>query len=383
MPYLLGQWEEGLGRSFAVTLSGPWAFASGDHGLAWLDTTQGLTRRTRSSTLGYASHLAVGAGVAVAASGSELRTFELPYPTLSGQEPQPGGALPWGAAVSVTLADRLPPSVVQGTGVELVGSAGVIPGTSTVQGSAVLFRSSVPLTPGDPVLARVTLGATPYVGGTVLAPWMWTVLPSAEAPSLRVDAVVPDYGGVEGGYPVVLTGAGFDAQTQVLFGTRPATVVPPVSEDTLQVLAPASPLPGPVRLRLSQGAAGTPVDVPGGFVYVAPLSLSRVVPPKVDLNGGVVTVEGTGFNRSLTARLDGLAAPVSQFTPTSFKVSVPPGPAGWLALEGNAGGCAAGGAGAGGAACRQRPAHCCCLGAAGHHGQSAGAAQHGLHGALQ
>ncbi|HEX8697913.1 MAG TPA: IPT/TIG domain-containing protein, partial [Myxococcaceae bacterium] len=333
VPYLLGQWEEGLGRSYAVTLSGPWALASGDHGLAWLDTTQGLRRRTRSSTLGYASHVAVGAGVAVAATSQELRTFELPYPTISGQEPQPGATLPWGAAVSVTLADRLPPTVVQGTGMELVGSAGVIPGTRTVQGAAVLFRPSVPLTPGEPVQARVTLGATPYVGGTVLGPWTWTVLPSAEAPPLRVDAVVPDYGDVAGGYPVVLTGAGFDAQTQVLFGTRLATVVPPVSEDTLQVLAPASPLPGPVRLRLSQGAAGTPVDVPGGFVYVAPLALSRVVPPKVDLSGGVVTVEGTGFNRSLTARLDGLAAPVSDFTPTSFKVSVPPGPAGWLSLQ--------------------------------------------------
>jgi hypothetical protein len=332
VPTLLGRWERS-GRSFAVALSGPWALASGDHGLAWMDTTQALQRRTWSSTLGHASQLAVGAGVAVAASGSELRSFELPYPTISSQEPSPGGGLPWGGAVSVTVADRLPPSVLQGTAVELVGSAGEILGTRTVQGSAVLFRPEVALTPGEPVQARVTFGATPYVGGTVLAPWTWPVLPLAEAPALRVDSLVPGHGDVAGGYRVVLTGAGFDEQTQVRFGTQVVPVVPPVAAGTLQVMAPASPLPGPVRVRVSQGNTGAPVDVPGGFVYVAPLTLSRVTPSRVDLNGGLVMVEGSGFNRGLTARVGGLVAPASDFTPTSFKVNVPGGPAGWLDLE--------------------------------------------------
>ncbi|MET0405376.1 MAG: Ig-like domain-containing protein, partial [Cystobacter sp.] len=280
-----------------------------------------------------ASHLAVGAGVAVAASASELRTFELPYPTLSGQQPLPGGALPWGAAVSVTLADRLPPSVAQGTGLELVGSGGAIAGTRSVQGSAVLFQPSAPLMPGEPVLARVTFAATPYVGGTVGAPWTWSVLPAAEAGALRVDSLLPGHGDIAGGYPLVLRGLGFDARTQVRLGTQVASVVPPVTADRLEVLVPASPWPGPVRVRVSQGPEATPVDVPGGFVYVAPLSLSRVTPSRVDLSGGTVTVEGSGFNRGLVARLGGLVASTSDFTPTRFKLRVPPGPDGWLELE--------------------------------------------------
>ena len=232
----------------------------------------------------------------------------------------------------MVLAERLPASVVQGTGLELVGSAGVIPGERSVQGSAVRFLPSAPLNPGEPLLARVSFGATPFLGGTVLSPWTWSVLPSAQAPALRVDSLMPDHGSVAGGYPMVLKGAGFDEQTEVRFGTRIATVVPPVTADTLRVLVPASPLPGPVRIRVSQGATGTPVDVPEVRLRGA-ADDSRVTPSRVDLAGGVVTVEGSGFNRGLVARLGGVQVSVSAFTPTSFRLSVPSGPEGWLDLE--------------------------------------------------
>jgi hypothetical protein len=125
---------------------------------------------------------------------------------------------------------------------------------------------------------------------------------------LVVTALAPKSGPLEGGNEVVLTGQGFTADAEVLFGGQSSPQVTYVSAKQLKVLVP----------RGAQTA--DPVDVVvynkngsntqrRAYQYVAPTRISQVTPLAGPLAGGTsVTVTGQGFTGATAVSFGTLAA---------------------------------------------------------------------------
>ncbi len=307
-PVHLGTWSSAALRypnALALAVSGPWVLAGTRERVVWLDSTSGLSERTyfarKDATF---AQVAVVAGVAAVAEwGDRLDVLEIPYPVLTSASPLPGGAVPPGGSIAVTLSSRLPISTVAGTSVALLDGASVVAGTSSTAGGTARFAPAATLDGGRFYTARVTLGATPYVGGDVMAPWQYPVLGGVPASGVVASAISPSVGSTAGGYTAEISGSGFGAdpaQVQVWFGGASAPVEA-ASDGLITVRVPAALAAGPARVAVARGAEKA--DVPGGFVYVAPLALSTIAPTVVGLPGGTVKVTGTGFTRGLVAKL--------------------------------------------------------------------------------
>jgi hypothetical protein len=137
---------------------------------------------------------------------------------------------------------------------------------------------------------------------------------------------------MSGGNMVTITGSGFDAGTNVTFGGVAATLATEPSSTTLNVFAPAAPAAGPVTLRVTN-SAGEELVLEGGYVYVAPVTVSSVSPSTIDLSGGWVSIAGTGFTRGIVVTFDHALVPVRTVTPIHVEAQVPAGVPGYVELE--------------------------------------------------
>ncbi|HYO69100.1 MAG TPA: IPT/TIG domain-containing protein, partial [Archangium sp.] len=331
LPAVLGNWNPPTGSmSTAVPTSvsfvGPWVLAAGYDRATWFDTTHGLVARTFMTypAMYYGGQALIGDGVAAIGSSSGTYLFDtLPYPSVAAASPLPGGLLAAGEPVSVTLPSEDPTSRVAATGVKVFDGAAEVTGSRTLLGSTVRFTPSS-LTQGRPYTVQVTFPAKDFVGGNLLAPWSFPIGATGVTREAVVSTVTPAAGSTAGGYTVELVGQGFDAQTKVYLGANLAPDTRTPTATSLSVTAPASLSAGPVRVRVVTGRGET-VDVPGGFVYVAPLTLAGVTPGKVDFDGGWVRVIGSGFTRGLRVAFDGVNANLRNITATSVEAQVPAG----------------------------------------------------------
>ncbi len=331
-PAVVNTWSGAPTPPTGIAMAGPWILAGGGQSVALLDASDALAQRTFGTwAVGTKDAFAFVNGAAVAAGGSGTDVFELPYPVPASVSPLPGGALAPGGAVAVSLPGALPLTVAATTSLDVLDGGAPVSGTRAIAGASVRFAPAA-LVAGHVYEARVGLGAAPFVGGAVDAPWSFNFVGGPGASSLRVDSVTPSAGDVAGGYPVTLTGAGFDAATAVKFGGQLAANIAGGSAASLSVVAPPAAAAGPALVQVRNGA-GDEVDLPGGFAYVAPLAVTSVSPAVLDVSGGWIRVTGTGFTRGLAVQLGGVPAQVQSINPTWFEALVPAGAPGPVALD--------------------------------------------------
>ena len=139
---------------------------------------------------------------------------------------------------------------------------------------------------------------------------------------LRVDAVIPPRGPVEGDTPIVITGSGFTTETVVYFGSRPVNVE--LIDGDLVGHSPPGQGPGPVAVKVLDPTYGEEV-LPGGFEYISPLAIDSVSPNRVPTDGGVeVTIRGRGFDDDTRASFGGTTGLRHTLVdPTLMRVIVP------------------------------------------------------------
>jgi hypothetical protein len=170
--------------------------------------------------------------------------------------------------------------------------------------------------------------------------------PDSGALPTFVYQAAPNRGPVAGGTPVNLTGKGFQSglvptdpglaaqQTLVTFGGNPALSLTILSDDTIQVVAPAGAA-GPADIALTNpntinSTSGQPATCSGCFTYQPPVEIDSVTPSRGPLTGGspTLTVRGLGFDSSTVLLVGGHAAlgvTVASSDPTTLTAIPPPG----------------------------------------------------------
>ncbi|HZI13948.1 MAG TPA: IPT/TIG domain-containing protein, partial [Myxococcus sp.] len=333
-PVVVGSWTSDAPGNVlrTVALSGPWAWLGGTARMSWVDLTDGMVERTWAPVLeAYDQQAVVAAGVAAVASSTHVRIFHLPYPVTVGSSPRPGGALPPDGTVSVAVSPLLPLQLATSSTLGLRQGGAEVTGTPSRTGFTLGFTPDPALQAGVVYTAEAHLAPTSVLGGGLRGPWRFPVVGGVADTQMRVDALSPDHGGPEGALLVDITGANLQAVSSVLFGGRPAPLQQAPTATLLRVLAPASPVAGPVTVELRTDG-GERLQVPGGFVYVAPLQVTGVAPTRLGLEGGWVTLTGTGFTLGTTVRVDGAAVPTSASSSTSLSFRVPAGAAGYVTV---------------------------------------------------
>jgi len=118
---------------------------------------------------------------------------------------------------------------------------------------------------------------------------------AAPASSLRLDAVVPARGDVEGGDGVTLVGTRLDeGVATVLFDGVPAPVLGALDSEHLRVATPAHG-PGPVDVSVSNDAGSTTLSA--GFTFEQRVHLVAVAPAQGSAAGGTaIALTGSGFS---------------------------------------------------------------------------------------
>lgn len=141
------------------------------------------------------------------------------------------------------------------------------------------------------------------------------------APALS--ALSPTVGSTAGGTVVTLTGTGFLAGAEVIFGTQPSSQVTVVSPTTLTAVAPAAPM-SVVGVTV-RNADGQTVNLSSAFRYVDAPVVSSVSPNMGNVSGGtVVRLTGVGFGAQTTVKFGDLVSPlVTQVNPTQLDAVTP------------------------------------------------------------
>ncbi len=124
---------------------------------------------------------------------------------------------------------------------------------------------------------------------------------------LTVTSVAPREGPLAGGNELVLSGQGFTADVQVLFGNRSAPSITLVDSKQLRVTVPAGEVAGLVDLTVynKNGVA----NLRRHYRYRADLRVSAVAPLTGPLAGGTtVTLTGAGFTGATAVRFGSAAA---------------------------------------------------------------------------
>jgi hypothetical protein len=123
-------------------------------------------------------------------------------------------------------------------------------------------------------------------------------------------SLTPSEGGVAGGTPVTVTGAGFTGATGVAFGGVAATDVSVVSDTELTAVAPQHEA-GPVNVEVTNPAGSGALSAAYTYVEVAaPVPTpAAITPTQGDVTGGTsVTVTGTDFTDVTGVTFGGVAA---------------------------------------------------------------------------
>ena len=112
---------------------------------------------------------------------------------------------------------------------------------------------------------------------------------------LNVHKVQPDRGPLVGGDEIDIEGEGFGPNSQVFFGKNEAEVTWRAGAGRLFAIAPPALVPGPVDVRVVDGARKGVLPV--GFAYLAELHVDSVEPTQGPDEGGTpILVRGKGFH---------------------------------------------------------------------------------------
>ena len=129
------------------------------------------------------------------------------------------------------------------------------------------------------------------------------ILDSDVLPSATISTLFPAAGSACGGQTVVITGSGFDARTEVVFGSVLAEEVSPIDENTLQVTTPASVASTTAVGVMRDGQILDTLD--GGFTFLPELDLTGIA---FATTGSNLSVVGCGFDTE-TASANVLSVP--------------------------------------------------------------------------
>ncbi len=249
----------------------------------------------------------------ISATQLTVVTPEHPAGAVSVTVTTPGGSASMGNSFSYLAAPTLG-SVAPAAGPTAGGTTVTLSGASFRAGMQVtvggLPATGVSVSPGGTQLTAVTPAHGPgLVNVSVTTPGGSDALGEAYSyvvvPALT--DVTPDSGPLAGGTTVTLTGSGFRAGTQVLFGSTPATGVS-VNPGGTELTATTPPHPA--------GAVAVSVSTPGGsaalsagYTYVAAPTLTALSPDAGPVAGGTtVTLTGSGFRPGLQVLFGAIAA---------------------------------------------------------------------------
>ena len=144
---------------------------------------------------------------------------------------------------------------------------------------------------------------------------------------LAVDDLEPDSGPMVGGTPITITGSGFTAGTNIVFGDRLAINIEVVTENTIYAVTPPGSSGGLVAVHASN-VTGTATRK-SGFTYTVVPRLDKVTPAVGPVaGGGTAVLKGKWLSPVTEVFFDSEAASVLEVKNDAITVEVPPGKAG-------------------------------------------------------
>ena len=139
-------------------------------------------------------------------------------------------------------------------------------------------------------------------------------------------ASAPTGGPTAGGTSVIVHGTNFVSVSAVKFGATAATSFSVTNSTTLTATAPAQAV-GTVDVTVTTACATSAVNYGDRFSYMAPPTVSGILPPSGPSAGGtLVTITGTNFNQSAGVNFGaGAATSVSLVNSTTLTAIAPAG----------------------------------------------------------
>jgi hypothetical protein len=254
--------------------------------------------------------------------------------------PAPGGGA--SAAISFTVAN--PQAAIQAINpsAAFVGSAALtltVNGSGFVSGSNVVFNGTTLATTyvnGSKLTATVPAGSlgaagdfpvavsNPPPGGGLTAPVVFKV----QYPAPQVTSVAPSSGAVGSGpTDVVVTGVGFFITSQITFDGAPsATVYQDATHLKATLTAAQLVSAGTISVRVVNSAPGGGTSTALGFtVNNAAPTITSLNPTTVPAGSPdrALTITGTGFVSTSTARSNGVLLMTTYVTATTLSAVVP------------------------------------------------------------
>lgn len=150
--------------------------------------------------------------------------------------------------------------------------------------------------------------------------------------NVKIAKVSPDFGPMTGGTPVVVEGSGFDAETILLFGGKPAISTRLMSESQITAITPGG-LPGYVDVHVSTPTAFSHLS--NGFRYQAAPTLVGLSPASGTAVGGTtVDLIGAALWEDAVVRIAGKDCTVIESgNGTTIRIVTPGGPVGPADIE--------------------------------------------------
>ena len=134
-----------------------------------------------------------------------------------------------------------------------------------------------------------------------------------------------DSGSIAGGETVTLFGRNLSTATSVAFGSNSATPAV-INDGQLSVVVPAGTSTGSVNVSVTTGG-GT--DYGPTYVYVDAPTITNISPSSGStLGGDTVTINGTGYQKTMSVTFDGINSPFGVVNSTTITAISPPGTAG-------------------------------------------------------
>jgi lysophospholipase L1-like esterase len=159
-------------------------------------------------------------------------------------------------------------------------------------------------------------------------PWTGTIAAPPATPLPTVTGITPASGPTAGGTAITITGTNFTTGAGVTIGGVPATGVTVQNATTITAVSGSLASTSDVVADVVVANNGVTRTLAGAFTYIAPKppEITSVTPGSGPSTGGtVVTIAGRNFNpTSVIVSFGGVAATVTEATPTSLKVTTPP-----------------------------------------------------------
>jgi len=185
------------------------------------------------------------------------------------------------------------------------------------------------------VAVSVTINVNEVEEATDTLAGGFTYSPGGSTQVPAVFSVTPGAGPNEGGTVVVITGEGFSAPVQVIFGQGTPdnfqgqeAQIRSVTSTRIEVLSPAALGFGQdnqnqtVAILVRNLGSGLASVRPSAFQYGTPVLITSVGPTIVPYFGGVlVTIFGQGFDAPVAVSLGGIAQPATSVTGTEIVVA--------------------------------------------------------------